>query len=196
MARVIDLVGGTVRAAQHLGLNRGTLLKWRRGEARIPLDDAALLANEAGVALDWIASGIEVRAAAQHSISRFAPDASGNPVRQPADADTLGVHGDFFTLHRLDPKRTGIVRVMGDAMSPEMPEGSLAIIDMRLTMFNDEGVWALGRPGAVMFRRVAFEGDSIRLSAASSSYRDIVAKGSDALDFKVWGRVAMALTRK
>ncbi len=198
IGRAIDLAGGTIRASQLLDLNRGTLLKWRKGEARIPLDEAALLAREAGVTLDWVATGADAKAVdAPTQISRFSVDAAGAPVMQPPDADALSVMREFFPLHRLDPQKTGIVRVIGDAMRDQLPEGSLAIIDMRVTIFNGDGIFALGRPGAVLFRNVRFEGDSVRLSADDAKHHaDVVLKGSDAFDFKIWGRVAMALTRK
>ena len=196
MAQIIELAGWVVHAAQILDVNRGTLLKWRKGEARIPLDDAWRLSTEARVSLEWLATGDLPENDKFSAISRFAPDASGNPIRQPPDADTLAVHSEFFALHRLDEKKTGIVRVVGDAMAGELPDGSLVIVDMRPTNFTDEGLWVLGRSGAVMVRRLVFEGDTARLYTANPNYRDIAIKGGEKHEFKIWGRVALALTRK
>lgn len=195
MGEVIEKAGGAVRVAQRLDVNRGTLLKWKKGEARIPLDEAAQLAAEAGVSLEWLAFG-SCDDGTTAVIPRYAPDAMGNPVRQPPDADTLAVHADFFTLHRLDAASTGLARVTGEAMAPELPDGSLVIIDMRATNFTDEGLWVLGRPGAVMVRRLMFEGDTAKLYAANSNYPTVAIKGGAKHEFKVWGRVAFALTRK
>lgn len=156
-----------------------------------------LLAREAGVSLEWIVTGIEPLSHGSSSvISRFAPDASGNPVQQPPDADTLAVHSEFFAIHRLDAKKTGIVRVSGDAMAPEMPDGSLVIIDMRSTNFQGEGLWVLGRSGTALVRRVTFEGPVARLYTVNASYRDITIHGGEDHDYKIWGRVVLALTRK
>lgn len=197
IALAVDKAGGQGKAAAAVGASRAAIQKWRTENARPPLIEMFLLAREAGVSLEWIVTGIEPLALNSSSvISRFAPDASGNPVRQPPDADTLAVHSEFFALHRLDDKKTGIVRVVGDAMAGELPDGSLVIVDMRPTNFTDEGLWVLGRSGAVMVRRLVFEGDTARLYTANPNYRDIAIKGGEKHEFTIWGRVALALTRK
>ncbi|MBK9080212.1 MAG: S24 family peptidase [Hyphomicrobium sp.] len=130
------------------------------------------------------------------TIPRFAPDASGSAVHQPADADTLAVHKDFFSAHRLDPQRTGIVRVVGDAMSPDLNDGALVIIDMRPANFTDEGIWVLGRPGASLVRRLVFKGDAAHRIAINKAYDDTVIKGGEQTSLKIWGRVALVLSAR
>lgn len=57
LKHVIDRVGGVCHAARLLDVNRGTLLKWLKGQARVPFDAATTLTLEAGYSLDWLATG-------------------------------------------------------------------------------------------------------------------------------------------
>lgn len=193
LGETVAKLGRQSVVAKRVGVSQAGLSNWATGMVRPPFEAVARLAQEANVSLDWIATG----EASGVFISRYAPDAVGNPVRQPPDADTLAVHADFFTVHRLDPAKTGIVRVTGDAMAPELPDGSLVIIDMRFSNFAGEGLWLLGRARAVFARRATFEGPVARLTANDRGYPDIVIDGGgDDAGYRIWGRIVMALTRK
>lgn len=198
-ARIVECVsrlGSQAAVAKQIGVSQPGLSNWVSGMVRPPFEAVARLAEHAKVSLDWIATGVDPHANSPAYIDRFAPDAIGNAVHQPADADTIAVHKDFFSAHRLDPQRAGIVRVVGDAMSPDLNDGALVIIDMRHTSFTDEGLWVLGRPGAALVRRLVFKGDAAHLVAANKAYDDIIIKGGEQSALKIWGRVAMVLSTR
>lgn len=58
---VIEGAGGPVRAAQITGLSRTTLRNWRQEGADPPMGAISPLCREAGVSLDWVETGYQVR---------------------------------------------------------------------------------------------------------------------------------------
>ena len=192
---VIERVGGTLKAAELVGGHRGTILKWRKGEARLPLDEASTLAKAAGVSLDWIATGINSADDDGVLIPRYDATPDGQPLARPNDVDTITVHRDFFPQNRLAANSTGIVRVTGNAMAPSLPDGTLAILDMRVKLFQDDGVYVMGHPNGFIVRRVSIRGERAYFKTDNPAHGDTYAAPEDMLTVPIWGRVALTLTR-
>src|ERR1700712_3183694 len=61
IAALVSAVGGPVRAAALLGKTRTHVDNMRKTGAPLRLEDVMVLAREAGVTLDWVATGQAVR---------------------------------------------------------------------------------------------------------------------------------------
>ena len=61
IASLVSAVGGPVRAASLIGKTRTHVDNMRKAGAPLRLEDVLILAREAGVTLDWIATGQSVR---------------------------------------------------------------------------------------------------------------------------------------
>lgn len=61
IAQLVAMVGGPVKAAAIIGKTRTHIDNMRKPNAPLRLDDALALAREAGVTLDWVATGHHVR---------------------------------------------------------------------------------------------------------------------------------------
>ncbi|MEO8757080.1 MAG: hypothetical protein ABI398_04925 [Devosia sp.] len=59
IARLVSAVGGPVKAAAIVGKTRTHIDNMRKAGAPLRLDDVLALANEAGVSLEWVATGRE-----------------------------------------------------------------------------------------------------------------------------------------
>lgn len=92
IALLVSMVGGPVKAAAITGKTRTHIDNMRRPNAPLRMDDVLALAKEAGVSLDWVASGVPVR-----------PDLGGL-----ADAGSAGFGGlpGFARLQPLRPQVT------------------------------------------------------------------------------------------
>ena len=96
IAALVSAVGGPVRAAALLGKTRTHIDNMRKAGAPLRLEDVLTLAREAGVTLDWVATGQVVR-----------PD-----LRGLADAQVGGFEG-LPGFVRLLPLRPEFVTVGG-----------------------------------------------------------------------------------
>lgn len=61
VAALVEMVGGLVEASKIAGVDRDTINNWRKKGARVPILGLLPLAVEAGVTLDWVATGYQQR---------------------------------------------------------------------------------------------------------------------------------------
>jgi hypothetical protein len=111
IAHLVALVGGPVKAAVIIGKTRTHIDNMRKPDAPLRLDDALALAREAGVTLDWVATGYHVR-----------PDLTEHPRREGELSEAMG--GGFGGLpgfSRLLPLKPETVAVGGRSIERWMP---------------------------------------------------------------------------
>lgn len=72
VALLVELVGGLSRAAALAEVSPATISNWRKPGATLQIDGVLALCLEAGVSLDWLATGHMVR-----------PDLVGQPEEAP-----------------------------------------------------------------------------------------------------------------
>ena len=104
IAALVSAVGGPVRAAALLGKTRTHIDNMRKPDAPLRLEDVLVLAREAGVTLDWVAGGGQVRT-----------DLHGLADAGSAGLDTLP------NFVRLLPLRPEVVMVGGRTIERWMP---------------------------------------------------------------------------
>jgi phage repressor protein C with HTH and peptisase S24 domain len=97
IATLVELVGGPVRAAALIGKTRTHVDNMRKPGAPLRLEDVLVLAREAGVSLDWVATGHTVR-----------PDLVARGAGDFADAGSAGFEG-LPGFVRLSPLRPEVV---------------------------------------------------------------------------------------
>lgn len=61
VALLVEWVGGLARAAEIARVTTSTINNWRKKGAALPVDGMLLLCTEAGLSLDWIATGHMIR---------------------------------------------------------------------------------------------------------------------------------------
>src|SRR5262249_24086400 len=112
VAHLVALVGGPVRAAAIIGKPRTHVDNMRKPDAPLRLDDVLALAREAGVSLDWVATGYHVRPDLLERAER--------PDGELADAGTPGF-GGLPGFARLQPLRPELVVAAGRAIERWTP---------------------------------------------------------------------------
>lgn len=93
IAQLVAMVGGPVKAAAILGKTRTHIDNMRKANAPLRLDDALALARDAGVTLDWVATGYHVR-----------PDLADHAELDDASAGKFGSLPGFARLLPLKPE--------------------------------------------------------------------------------------------
>ena len=106
IAQLVAMVGGPVKAAAIIGKTRTHIDNMRKPDAPLRLDDVLALAREAGVSLDWVATGYNVR-----------PDLTERAGRagELADAGAPGF-GGLPGFARLQPLRPETVQQGGRSL--------------------------------------------------------------------------------
>jgi hypothetical protein len=179
---LIGLVGGPGKAAAALGVTTAALRKWVTGKARLPFEEMLLLAEEAGVTLDWIATGYDRRPSL--------PPTAGGAAANFVPVEFYGVNPDntLCTLRHLTPlafrrawlEEIGItptsamlIIARDDAMAPEIERDDIMLVDSEAKRVMDGGVYVLTRVGAQLVRRtqVMVEG-TVALIPTNPTYRE------------------------
>jgi phage repressor protein C with HTH and peptisase S24 domain len=171
---VLAMVGSVGKAADLCGVNRGTIPKWAKSEGKLPMNAALALCNEAGVTLDWLATGHHIRPQAE--IPGFAvvplPEQTLDLTRIPllgssgaggAGAENRGAEAqDHIYMLRdqlgalgVSPDAVRFLRARGDAMAPTIAPGAIALVDTAQRVWAGDSVYAISLGGEVLLRRLS-----------------------------------------
>lgn len=149
ISALVAAAGGPVRAAALIGKTRTHVDNMRKAGAPLRLEDVLVLAQAAGVTLDWVATGENVRADLRGMAEPDAPSFEGPPgyVRllplRPREedagrpADWYGTPSDLAVsvqwLDRLGlTDKTARYALAGDGgMAPAIGKGAFLVVDAR-----------------------------------------------------------------
>jgi hypothetical protein len=196
---LIRLIGGPGKAAAVIGVSTEALRKWVNGKARLPFHEMSLLAEEAGVTLDWIATGYDRRPGLR--------PASGTAVEGFAPIDFYGVNPDntLCTLRHLTPlafrriwledmgvaPASAMLITAGDnAMAPEIERDDIMLVDGEAKRVMDGGIYVLARAGAQLVRRTQVMVDgAVALIPTNPTYKEERVPAETARNLPIAGQV-------
>lgn len=167
VALLVEDVGGQKRASEIASVSADTINNWRKEGAKLPIDGVLQLCMEAGVSLDWVATGHMVRpdvirrgqelaeaalatdlAAGFEQLMPLRPEsqeASRHSVRRHAPSE-ISVNAQWlkreFDLATDDAR---YAYVDDDGMAPKVPRGAFVLVDARPTEFRG-GVFLIEGP--------------------------------------------------
>jgi hypothetical protein len=148
MAMLITMVGGPGKAGQLADSDPDTVANWRKEGARVPILKVLPLAQKAGVSMDWVATGYQVRPDLQEQslfgeretpapspgfvqLMPVEPEVGGSGVQRwhPSEIslsaqwlhDELGVPAEWARY----------ARVGDGGMEPLIAQGGLVVVDFR-----------------------------------------------------------------
>jgi hypothetical protein len=178
IAQLITMVGGRARAAKLVGRSTTTIDNWRSGTP-IPLLDALTLAREAQVSLDWVATGYDRRPDLPDVTSSvrggFTVVRSYHPAEQQVgevtDAAIMAFGESWLREIGIEPADAALMNAPDDAMAPEIGAGDQVLLDRGVKGIKGGGIYALGRDGGVLIRRVQLMIDgSVQLIPSNPLY--------------------------
>jgi len=201
MAQLVEMVGGQMSAAKVAGVSKGAIHKWRTGQARVPLPEALLLAQHAGVSLDWVATGYDRRpdlpatsAGGFKVLYRYEASPAGAMIEIADGGTDIALRETWFKDLGMRPDAAAVYAVRDDAMEPTIPIGSLLIVDRSATMITGSGLYAIVGVNGVAARRAQsmFDG-SLKLIADNPRYEPELLSPASVGTLKIAGRVRAAL---
>lgn len=124
IGEVIERVGGVLRAATITGVGRTTLFKWRKGDARPPLDEVTVLAGAAGVSVDWVATGREFSPRAETAEVLWLPVLNQDRGDEAVPVPRIGIEGRVTAI-----AAAAAFVVEGREMEPFILARDIVIVD-------------------------------------------------------------------
>ena len=195
---VLSQIGTLQKAADLTGYSSDQVAKWRDGTARAPFLPLSILAQAAGMSLDWLAGG-----------ESAAPPASEDPEKDVAAISVLNVlagagdgmtNGDIEVIDRLPfsrlllrrigvrPEHAHFIHARGDSMEPTIRDGAIVLVDRSVRRIRDDGIYALVVDGDVRIKRVD-KGVGGLITLMSDNPRYPPETLSEATELRVEGRV-------
>lgn len=147
VAALITAVGGPVRAAALMTKTRQHIDNMRKPEARLSLEDLLPLCIEAGVSLDWVATGHQVR-----------PDLAQEGEAQ-GQTELQQLRGPFVFrvatewLQGVPPQHARWARLEDAGMAPLMAHKGMVIVDTRPAPLK-AGAYLIDLDGELVARRL------------------------------------------
>lgn len=173
VALLVEAVGGMTKAAEIADVATDTVNKWRKEGAKLPLDGMLALAVAAGVSLDWVATGYQIRPDIE-ARGVGVDDASAAGFRPLASHDSEGVApfaaNPAYLSERfgVSPEHVRYFEVTDPGQSPEIPIGALAFYDGRPVAHPRSGLHVVLVGGELLVRRINFLPDGSAELAADN----------------------------
>lgn len=208
---LVAAAGGPVRAAELTGKARGTVDNWRKPGTSLPLVELLPLCREAGVSLDWLATGYQVRSDLQRidgmhedgvpqsgtasTSAGYIPVAplkptpgngAGVKVERFAPSD-LAVSETWLTARGLAAGALRFARLDDDGMAPLLGKGAVVFVDTRPSKPRS-GLYLAQINDELLARRLqAMPGNSLELVADANPRWHYAISGNDPTDLAKLG---------
>lgn len=197
-AQLLQMVGGPGRAAKLLGRGATTIDNWRTGRSRVPFWDMLILADAAGVTLDWVATGHDRRpnlpptegAAVEYVRIEVYGAGDDNALTKLGFQPPAAYWRGWLDEADIAPETCAVVMVQDEGMAPEIGSGDMVLVDRARTAIESGGVYALVRQRAVLVRRVQVMVDGgVRIFPTNTLYKEETLTPEAAASLPVAGRV-------
>lgn len=197
VAALVAKVGGPSRAAEISGVSRNAIHKWRTGEARLPLVEMYALARDAGVTLEWLASGDDVIGSDAFALLKRRDVNSAGAVVDLPDVDWVQMpfRRDYLEHYGVTIEHAFVMVVSGDETLPTIHPTDVVVIDASKRDLSVAGLFAFVRFKRLMLLRAKMRLDGgVILIADNDSYGkdELSAEAASKLD--IVGRVMANLS--
>jgi DNA-binding transcriptional regulator YdaS (Cro superfamily) len=182
VAQLINMLGGQYNVARMMGRAPGSVNNWRKSAERMSMRDMLVLAREAGVSLDWLATGYDRRpdlpTPAGADMGEFVRVSFYGP--NPDDSWCELGRGPPVSFRRswlgelgIDPTSAMLILARDDAMAPEIERDAIILADRQVKRVMDGGIYVLARAGAQLLRRTQVMVDgTVVLIPANATYKE------------------------
>jgi len=132
IAALIAAVGGPVKAAAVINRTRTHIDNLRKPDYPVTLKDLLPLCIEAGVSIDWVATGHQIRPDLEAAL--LGPKegfASLLPLNAATDPELVMPDTWFSEVLQLPPESARYAMLADDGLAPRLPRGAMAVVDIR-----------------------------------------------------------------
>jgi len=184
IAALVGAVGGPVRAAALIGKTRTHVDNMRKAGAPLRLEDVLVLAREAGVTLDWVATGQTVRSdlrgLAEPEVEFDVPPGFVRllPLRSEATPSEFAVSRQWLDRLGLTDETARYALAGDGGMAPAIGKGAFLVVDGR-TLPARTGLYLVAVGEELLARRLSRlpDGTSELIADADPRWRFVVGDG-------------------
>lgn len=202
---VIERIGTLEKAGSLVSTTGEQVGKWRDERAKAPFLAIAILAIEAGVSLEWLATGRQPDLAGLGDDSDddnvvYVPQldvvASAGPGYEnihPYAIDSLPFPRSWLTRLGVPEKYARFIDCRGTSMEPTILDGEIVLVDTRFQQTRGDGIYVLIDGSNVRIKRIAtgWEGKVVLLSDNERFEAETLA-APDAEALRIAGKVVWA----
>lgn len=222
LARVISLFESRAEAASVAGVSVEQIRKYVHGLNKPSLEPVARLAAAKRVSLDWVWSGEGPMEIGHHVGEPLVPygvrpeavaalgdmrefvlvphydvEASAGAGREPRREEAIGTiafRRDWLRRRGVDPTDANVIRVIGDSMEPELPDGALVLVDTAQEHLGADGIYVLMLDGDLVTKRLQRDltTGGVIVHSANPAYNDQQLSAERAAALNIIGRVIWA----
>lgn len=144
--------------AERMGISKGAFTRiWKEGT--VPTSELLLRIRQAtGVSLDWLLLGEggqpDPAASAGSDVTFIGEYVAGSGARRLSQNRITLLRQWLPRRLSADPAALAWVKVNGDAMTPTLAQGDLAVLDRRMTTLDHEGIYVLRQGPVLRLRRI------------------------------------------
>lgn len=206
---VIDRIGTLEKAGNLVSTTGEQVGKWRDEKAKAPFLAVAILAQAAGVSIEWLAFGTGAAAAGpptpvsaegDNDNVAFVPlldvVASAGPGFEnirPYAIDALPFPKSWLQRLGVPERYARFIDCRGDSMEPTILDGAIVLVDTRFQQTRGDGIYVLLDGPNVRIKRIAvgWEG-ALQLLSDNERYEPEQLAPPDAEALRVAGKVVWA----
>ncbi len=124
-------------------------------------------------------------------------EASAGAGREPQREEAIGTiafRRDWLRRRGVDPRDANVIRVIGDSMEPELPDGALVLVDTAQERLGADGIYVLMLEGDLVTKRLQRDlaTGGVIVHSANPVYHDQQLTAERAAGLNIIGRVIWA----
>lgn len=126
---------------------------------------------ELGIDINWVLTG--QTNAKENTINIYNVEFSagcGTFINNENIASNLILPNTFFTTYNLNKKDTAGVYIKGDSMEPKFNDKDIAIIDMSVKSFINDGTYAFVYDGNCFVKKLQLAGNTLKVISLNPEY--------------------------
>lgn len=146
---------------------------WKGYEADSSIPGGEILSKlaETGADINWILSGNKNNP--KNAINVYDVEFSagcGSFITQENIKSNIVLPQEFFETYNITPETSAGVVVRGDSMQPKFFDGDIAILDMTIKQFTNDGIYAFVYDGCCFMKKLQLIGNEMRVVSINAEY--------------------------
>lgn len=216
---LVERAGGSGALSRKAGVPPSTLATYLSGEAEPKALRLARLAKAGNVTIHWLATGEGPMEEGHHVgepvvaygvrpeaiaalgelrdfvlVPRYDIEASAGPgraVQRESEVGRVAFRKDWLRGRGVDPVDANIIRIVGDSMEPEIPDGALVLVDTAQERLGPDGIYVLLLDGDVVAKRLQRDlaTGGVIVHSENRRYSDQTLTAEQAENLHIIGRV-------
>lgn len=166
---------------ENLGLSQSNMAllakchkkSWEGYEAGSSLPGGEVLSNlaQSGIDINWVLTGQVNKT--ENAINIYDVEFSagcGSFISEENISSSLVLPEDFFDIYDIPKKFAAGVKVRGDSMQPRLYDKDIAILDMSVRQFVNDGMYAFEYDGSCFIKKLQLAGDKLKAISLNAEY--------------------------